>query len=574
MNKVEFLILNVELKRNDFRTMNSKFKIQNLKFILLCAMLFSTFLLFAQDDDPLKGSLTIVKNAKIDLPQANRNFEKINNVQPLQPHKPLEYKTQEIELLLPRMDTKVKVVTTKVPDLAKLYGNYVKIGFGNYTTPYLEAFANNKRSEKYSYGMHLKHFSSKNGPVDNSGFSENQFDVYGNYFGKRTVLRANAGYLRNRYNFYGYDQRREPVAEGDSLKQVFHTLFATVGIENKNKQDKINYNTDLNYYHFSTFTGAREQEVFWNLKSDYWLASDKTILVNAGLSYSNRSDSSAISRILFSIKPALQYKVNDQFNVIGGFNIAYANDTISGYPKFHLYPRINAEYKLVEHKVIAFAGLDGDMQKNTLRTLSRENPYLGADVALFHTNKTFDLYGGIKGGLKGGLSYKIKVGTANYKYLYFFNNNNPDTSRFTVLYNKNTVNLLSLSGELGYEMNNRLRLGLTAGYFKYTMNDTITSAWHRPDFTGSVLATYNLSQKIYFNADFYYIGGLKGRNYVSGQEVTLKGITDLNVKIDYLFSKSFSAFVEVNNILSQKYQRYLYYPVKGINVLAGLTYSF
>jgi hypothetical protein len=572
MNNFKLLILNFKVKENSM-VLNSKFKIQNLKFLFLGFSLFCCTVLIAQDDDPLKGTLEIVKSAKIDLPAANRNFEKINNVQPVQPHKPLEYKAQEVELLLPKLDTKVKVVTTKVADLSKLYGNYVKIGFGNYTSPYLEAFLNNKRNEKYNYGAHLKHFSSKNGPVDNSGLSENQVEVYGKYFGKNTVLRANAGYQRNRYNFYGYDQQREPVAGGDSLKQLFHTFSATVGIENKNKQNKFNYNTDLNYYHFSTFTGAREHEALWNLKTDYWLANDKTLLVDAGLSYSSRADSSTISRTLFTLKPALQYKVNDEFSVIGGFNIAYANDTIAGYPKFHLYPRINAEYKLLENKVIAFAGLDGDMQKNTFRTLSRENPYLASDVSLFHTNKTFDLYAGIKGGLKGGVSYKIRVGTANYKYLYFFNNGFTDTSRFTILYNKNTVNLLSLNGELGYEMSNRLRLGLSAGYFGYTMNDTI-SAWHRPDFTGSILATYNLNQKVYFNADFYYIGGLKGKNYVSGQEVALNGIADLNFKIDYLFSNRFSAFVEVNNILSQKYQRYLYYPVKGINVLAGLTYSF
>ncbi len=531
---------------------------------------------FAQDEGRLAGSMEIVKNAKIELPAANRHFEKINNVQPVPPSStaPLEYTAQEIELLLPRLDTKVKIVTIKNEDLNKLYGDYIKIGFGNYTSPYLEAFFNNKRNEKATYGLHLKHFSSKNGPVKNSGMSENQVDLYGKYIGKTTILRGSIGYLRNRHNFYGYDQFREPSAGGDSLKQVFNTFVVSAGLENKNKQAKFNYNTDLNYYNFSSYTGAKEGEILWNLKSDYWLASDKSILVEAGVSSARRTDSSSISRTLVSVKPALLYKVNDKFRVTGGINLAYSNDTITDYPKFHLYPRLNAEYNLAENKVIAFAGLDGDMQKNTLRTLSRENPFLEPDVPLFHTNKTLDLYGGIKGGLKGGVTYQIKVSTANYKYLYFFNNALTDTSRFTVLYNKNTVNILNLGGELGYEVSRSFRLGLAAGYFKYTMSDTITSAWHRPDFTGSVLATYNLNQKVYFNADFYYLGGLKGKNYLSGQEINLKGIADLNFKIDYLFSRSFSAFIEVNNILSQKYQRYLYYSNKGINVLAGLTYSF
>lgn len=597
MSSFKFLMLNVKFKMTYKFSISSKFKMeftellgsilflnskfnpdsyrgQNLKFVFPFLLLAIALPSIAQDDDNLKGSLEIIKTAKIDLGQANRNFEKINNVQTVQPHKPLEYNPQEVELSLPKLDTKIKVVTTKVADLDKLYGDYVKVGFGNYTSPYLEAFLNNKRSEKYTYGAHLKHFSSKNGPVRNSGLSENQVDVYGKYIGKKTILRGNAGYQRNRYNFYGYDHQSEPGASGDSLKQLFHNVAISVGLENKNKQDKFNYNTDVNYYNFSTFTKAKESEVLWNLKSDYWLDTDKTILVDAGLSVSKRSDSSSISRTLFTIKPALLYKINDKFSIIGGFNIAYANDTVKDYTKFHLYPRINAEYKVVENKVIAFAGIDGDMQKNTLRTLSRENPYLGSDVALFHTNKTMDLYAGIKGGLKGGVSYKLKIANTSYKYLYFFNNGFTDTSKFTVLYDKNTVNVFSLGGELGYEMSSSFRAALAATYFNYSMNSAIPTPWHRPDFTGSVLATYNLNRKVYFNADFYYIGGLKGKNYLSGQEVNLKGIADLNLKIDYLFSRSFSAFVEVNNILSQKYQRYLYYPTKGVNVLAGLTYSF
>ena len=525
----------------------------------------------AQDDNNLNGTVTIEKNAKIELGTANRNFEKINNIQPSQPHKPLDYTAQEVELVLPKLDTKVKVAPLKDGTLSKLYGDYVKVGFGNYVTPYLEAFTNNKRNEKYTYGAHVKHFSSQNGPVKNSGLSENMAEVYGRYIGKSTILRGSAGYQRNRYNFYGYNHALD--AGGDTLKQVFNTFVISAGIENKNKQDKFNYNTDLNYYNFSTFTKAQESELLWNYKTDYWLDIDKQILVDGGLSISKRTDSSTINRTLFTIKPALQYKVSDKLTLIGGFNVAYANDTVKNYPKLHLYPRINAEYKLFDTRLIVFGGLDGEMQKNTLRTLSKENPYLNSNVALSHTNKTSDFYAGIKGGLKGGITYKLKISDANYKYLYFFNNAFSDTSKFDVLYDKGNVNVFNLNGEIGYELSNKFRLAVAGAYYKYTMSQ-LQQAWQRPTSTVSILATYNLNQKVYFNADFYYIGGLRGKNFVTGQEVKLNGINDLNLKIDYLFSKQFSAFIEANNIFGKKYQRYLYYSNKGINVLAGLTYSF
>jgi hypothetical protein len=529
--------------------------------------------MFAQDDDKLSGNLEIIKNAKIELNTANRHFEKINNLQPVQEHRPVEYVVQDIELALPKLDNRVKVVTLKARELPKFYGNYVKAGFGNYTTPYLEAFINNKRSEKAAYGLHLKHFSSKNGPVRNSGFSENLAEVYGKHFGQNTILYGKGSYQRNRHNFYGYDQVLEPNAGGDSLKQVFSTIALTVGIENKNKNAKFNYHTDLSYYNFATYTKARESEFLWGLKSDYKLDADKLLLVDAGLSVSKRSDSSSIGRTLFSLKPALQYTFNDRLTLVGGVNVAYANDTIKDYNKFHLYPRLNVDYKLVDTRLIVFAGLDGDMQKNTLRTLSRENPFLASDVALFHNNKTLDIYGGIKGGLAGGVSYKIKFSTANYKYLHFMNNDWSDTSRFSVLYDNGNVNVTNIAGEVGYEASQRFRIALAAAYYNYTMNQ-LERPWHRPDFTGSVLMTYNLNQKVYFNADFYYLSGLTGKNELSGEIIKLKSIADLNLKIDYCFSNVFSAFIEANNLLSQKYQRYVYYPVKGINILAGLTYSF
>ena len=125
-----------------------KFLKMKLRFILLLSFILITSISFAQDDDNLKGELVIKKEAKIELGPVNRNFEKINNIQPSQPHKPLEYKAQEVELLLPKLDTKVKVRPLGEETISKLYGDYLKLGFGNYTTPYIEAFFNNKRDEK------------------------------------------------------------------------------------------------------------------------------------------------------------------------------------------------------------------------------------------------------------------------------------------------------------------------------------------------------------------------------------------------------------------------------------------
>ena len=47
-----------------------------------------------------------------------------------------------------------------------------------------------------------------------------------------------------------------------------------------------------------------------------------------------------------------------------------------------------------------------------------------------------------------------------------------------------------------------------------------------------------------------------------------------HVKIDYFLGKQISAFVSLNNIFGQNYQRYLYYQTQGLNFLGGISYSF
>jgi len=57
------------------------------------------------------------------------------------------------------------------------------------------------------------------------------------------------------------------------------------------------------------------------------------------------------------------------------------------------------------------------------------------------------------------------------------------------------------------------------------------------------------------------------------ETVKMKNIADLNAEFTYLFSKQFSAFVKLNNIVGQNYQRYYNYPQMGLNFVAGINVS-
>jgi hypothetical protein len=506
---------------------------------------------------------------KIELPQANRNFEKIKIEGPKQNTVPQVYNIENVTLNLPRLETKIKVNPIKPPVQPALYGNYIKAGFGNYTTPYLEGFVNSKRSDNMLYGIHAKHFSSKNGPVANSGFSDNKADAYVRYFADKFTAKGNISYSRNRYNFYGYD--KEQAVSADSLKQVFNVFSILAGIEHQKNDSRINYDYSLGYNYFMDHYKARESEFHGIVNTRFRISDDKFITTSSSGSNSSRTDSSMIGRRFLQIKPAFNM-VRDKLSFRGGFNLAFANDTVGN--KFHLYPSVNADYTLIPQRVTAFAGIDGEMQKNVLRTFASQNPYLNSNVVLLHTNKTFELYAGAKGNITGKLNYEGRIAYQNYKNLYFFNNSAMDSSKFDILYDKGPSTVTNLSAELSYELSQRFRVSMVNNYYKYSLSADTLKPWHRPSFTSSIIATYNLRDKIFFNLDIYYISGLSGKNYETNHEAKLPDIIDLNFKVDYRISKAFSAFLEFNNILGKKYQRYLYYPVKSVNVLGGLTYSF
>ena len=51
-------------------------------------------------------------------------------------------------------------------------------------------------------------------------------------------------------------------------------------------------------------------------------------------------------------------------------------------------------------------------------------------------------------------------------------------------------------------------------------------------------------------------------------------IFDLNVGLEYRLSEQISGFLNMHNLVVQRYQRWNNYPVQRFNIMGGITYSF
>jgi hypothetical protein len=107
--------------------------------------------------------------------------------------------------------------------------------------------------------------------------------------------------------------------------------------------------------------------------------------------------------------------------------------------------------------------------------------------------------------------------------------------------------------------------------YNYYETLKFTKPYHRPAFTSRWGNTFTLTDKIVSSIDLYYLTGIYAKDIELGQPVKLKDIIDVNAEFTYLFSKQFSTFVKLNNIVGQNYQRYYNYPQLGLNFVAGIN---
>ncbi len=522
--------------------------------------------------------ITVEKSRKITLPPANRLFNKVPSVKPSAEQRKLTYEFEDRKLTVgdPRIMPSVLSPATTQADESSAYSNYVRLGAGNYGSFLGEGFVGLNTLSNLALEGSVRHLSSAIGPVDgkNSAQSDTRVRVTGKYLADAFKLQADLGFDRNAYNFYGYSRAyaEQPSFDPDLIKQRLNTVNFRLGIENAKTENAIDYSLRTGITSLRDRFNASETDWGTNLNASLGISDNVFALLAADAYVTQRSDGSIVdNRNLFRVKPTFKY-TSAKFTVTAGINAVNQTDQRQGINETRAFPVIDIDVVPVGN-IHIFAGVDGDINRNTLRSFLAENKWLAQQVVLANTVKSLDVYAGTKGNLGGGFSYEGKVSYARYRNFYAFNNAVPDTSKFFVQYDGGLATVLTVSGQLSYAQKDKFRSTLKADFFGYSL-DRLEQAWGRPQVTTTWTNSYILNKKLFVTADLYFYQGILNKNFISNTLYTLKPIYDANVKIDYFLGKQVSAFVSLNNIFSQNYQRYLYYQSQGLNFLGGISYSF
>jgi hypothetical protein len=84
---------------------------------------------------------------------------------------------------------------------------------------------------------------------------------------------------------------------------------------------------------------------------------------------------------------------------------------------------------------------------------------------------------------------------------------------------------------------------------------------------------WNAFKQVLIKSDIIAFSGAKAL-LKDGDEKNMKGGTDLSVGAEFKLNKQFSVWLDMNNILNSKYERWNNYPVYGFQVIGGIIMRF
>ncbi|MCF8371976.1 MAG: hypothetical protein K9H64_10160 [Bacteroidales bacterium] len=468
--------------------------------------------------------------------------------------------------------------------LSRLYGNYVKLGFGSDISPLAEVKINSVRSRKYSYGIEAGHHSSYGSfKIDEhkyySNFSDNYVRLYGTKFLKNKSLSGKFNYNGNKIKYYGFVPKSPEVAKKDISDQMYNHLGASARLKSDRViKSKIDYDFDLGFYYFADTEKSKESSV--SLKADF-RDHVKNSLVGFDTRFSlfdRNSVGDTLQHILVQINPWVQRQAEEWQATLGANMFSLINPDANSETFF--YPNIKFQFALADKFLLSYFGFTGKLENHYFLEVAEENPFIWAGFETKPTQHKKIIFAGFKANISSKLSFDIKATYDEMKdNMLFVVDSIMDDKKIQFVTVYDDMDMFNLKAEVVFNLNEKLDTRIKGNYYSYFTLKKEQQAWHKPDFDISLAATYNMQDKLLFHTDLFMTGNryARGELYIATNkfgEIKLESTVDVNLGVEYRYTRKISAFLNLNNLIAAKYYQYNYYPTQRFHAQVGVTYAF
>lgn len=489
----------------------------------------------------------------------------------------------------------------------KLFKNYFTAGIGNYFTTFAELYVTENVGESdYIAGM-VKHLASnggiKNTPIDDK-FLNSSIDLTYGSKQKEYSWNSDLGFQIQKYYWYGlpenYDSTLLPNEKADVINRLNDT--GTQTYKNFYLGGRIHFTESifneisLKYDHFWDGYNSLENRFYVKptFQFDVFEKTIKTEIIADYIGGNFRQGYNSILPIKYGytnlgIHPSFAMKEEEwSFNI--GASLFYSVDSENDSHQLFFYPQVTASLKVVGDLMVFYLGAEGDLHQNSFRDFTNENPFLSPTSGIAPTDRQFDIYAGLKGKLSNYISYNVRGSIINEKYkALFVSNDYHETilvqepykygNSFGIIYDN--MRTFGLFGELKADFSKNISFGINGNFNKYSTSNQ-QEAWNLPAIKFGANLDVNITQKWYAGADVFFVGERKDKQtnldimtlIATNNTKTLNSYFDANAHVGFKYSERLTAFLKLNNIANQSYEKWLHYPVQSFQVMLGASYKF
>ncbi|GIZ10491.1 TonB-dependent receptor [Flavobacterium sp. UMI-01] len=491
-----------------------------------------------------------------------------------------------------------------------LYDNYATLGFGNFSTLNAELFVNQELNNNDYVGGMFRHFSSrggiKNAELDTDYFDTNIDLTYGANYNDMS-FNLDLGYKNQIYNWYGlpagFGSLQTPQQRTDLIKSInpqhsFNTysIGGTIGLG-----EQILSGAHLKFLHFADTFGSTENRFYVKPTFQFEVGEQavKTdLLVDyVGGSFENNYTQTNTEEIKYGytnigLSPSF-VMLKDDWTLNLGASIFYSMDLENNKNAVFVYPQVNASYKVVGDLMLFYTGVKGGLEQNSYQQFADGNPFISptmedksSSTFIRPTDKQYDIYAGLKGKLANNVSYNLKASYLNEKNkaLYKSNDYNENASNapyafgnsFQVVYDD--MKTLSFSGNLKASFSENVTFGIGATVNEYK-NNFQEKAWNLPKVELDSNLDVVITPKWFAGTQVFYVGERMDIQQntsivLPSSAVELPSYFDVNAHLGYKHNDRLTGFLKANNLTNKGYQKWMNYPVQGLQIILGANYKF
>jgi hypothetical protein len=458
-----------------------------------------------------------------------------------------------------------------VPDSVILSrrNHFIKVGLGNLNTILAEAGFNlgdGVKNNTYIGGG----FKKMKGPLFAQEFTDINFSINSAHqIGDAHDLSVKFTTASTTRYAYGFKPTTIQYTK-DNILNKYNSAGITVHLANKTDAFfGIHYTPTISFDYLQSGVDEREFETSIAAPVSKNLGTDFKISLQPTASFSNTILPTIPSNItivnnLFSMPSTFSW-ITNKFQVHLGAAPTVNNGT------YAVLPQVSGVAILPNNGLRIELGWSGHFEKNNLRSLAAINPWVRIPNN-FSNTKITEQFLGVKLPVGDHFTYGAKLSLLEYENQALFVNAFTDGRLFKVLFEP-TLRAVQLQANVSYTLQDKLNIlgGITYKKFSGLTVQKEAFGLLPLEFNGSL--HWKFSNKISLTSTLYAWDGAQAMDAQMAIK-KLPAAADFSLGATFTVVKSAKFWLQLNNLLDNRYQRWNQYEVFGRNVVAGFVYSF